>query len=52
MSEPPTRAICDGLMTGLLKSKLPMTAIERSPYCPARALKRELFGIQDAGNEH
>ena len=35
-------------MTGLNKSKLPMTATERSPYRPARASKRE-FGLLDAG---
>jgi hypothetical protein len=37
---------------GLNKSKLPMTATERSPYRSAWTLKRKLFGILDAGNDH
>ena len=45
-------AICDWLVMGLNKSKLPMTATEKSPYRSTWALKRELFGLLGAANDH
>jgi hypothetical protein len=43
-------AIRDRLMMRLNMS--PMIATGRSPYRPTWALKRELFAILDAGNDH